>query len=458
MFEAIDKAGKTGRVPGMKPVFSLSLLFLSASLLATAPVAPAQDDYPRREAAECRTREGIPNFLDKLKQGEKKELRIGYLGGSITAAPGWRVKSLKWFQERYPDSELSEINAAIGGTGSDLGVFRVEQDVLQHKPDLLFVEFAVNDGGAPPERIHQAMEGIVRQTWKANPETDIIFVYTLSQPFLEDLQDGAFSRSASAMEELADFYGIPSIHFGMEVAAMEKAGTLIFKGEKPKAEEKPAADAPIVFSTDGVHPLVETGHELYLQAIARSWEKLEDCIGSQEPKAHELGDPMREDNWTDAKLVPIQESMLSGGWEKLDSGENGNPIAVRFANRMPEMWKASEPGAKIAFQFRGNVANIYDLVGPDGGQLSVVVDGGEPKTIRRIDGYCTYHRLSKSSVAGGLDADAVHTVEITLSDEAPNKKEILFEKNRPDLEKNPAKYADNVWYAGSIMLIGDIVE
>jgi hypothetical protein len=59
----------------------------------------------------------------------------------------------------YPDAGFSEPNATIGGTGSDLGVFRLNQDVLDHKPDLMFIEFAVNDGGAALERIQRRMEG-----------------------------------------------------------------------------------------------------------------------------------------------------------------------------------------------------------------------------------------------------------------------------------------------------------
>ncbi|MCB1086284.1 MAG: SGNH/GDSL hydrolase family protein, partial [Verrucomicrobiae bacterium] len=357
--------------------FRVLPLSLALGILWSSVPSGAQtpDDYPRREAVECRTRGGIPHVLAKLQKGDGAEIRVAYLGGSITAAPGWRVKSLTWLQERFPKQKLVEINAAIGGTGSDLGVFRNEQDVLRHQPDLLFVEFAVNDGGASPERIHQAMEGIVRQTWTANPETDIIFVYTLSQPFLADLQAGKFSRSASAMEELADHYGIPSIHFGLEVAAREKTGTLIFKGEKPAegAEAKPDPRAPMVFSTDGVHPLVETGHQLYLEAIARSWEKLEAVSDEKElvSAGHALNAPLRPDHWAAAKLVPLSDAMRSGGWEKLDGSESGDSMAKRFARQMPEMWKATEPGATLKFRFKGTVAGIYDLVGPDGGQLKI---------------------------------------------------------------------------------------
>ncbi|UCD50194.1 MAG: SGNH/GDSL hydrolase family protein, partial [Phycisphaerales bacterium] len=220
-------------------------------------------------AVECHPRGGLPNLLAKLQAGE--EARIAYLGGSITAQAGWRPKTLAWFGEQFPQADVREINAAIGGKGSDLGVFRLQHDVLCHRPDLLFVEFAVNDGGAPPEQIHRSMEGIVRQTWKHDPTTDICFVYTLAGNMLQTLQEGFYPRSATAMEDVAEHYGIPSIHMGLEVARLEKEGRLIFKGPRPKTdEEKAALGDKILFSPDGVHPYIDTGHQLYLEAIVRS--------------------------------------------------------------------------------------------------------------------------------------------------------------------------------------------
>ena len=77
---------------------------------------------------------------------------------------------------------------------------------------------------------------------------------------------------------------------------------------------------------------------------------------------------------------------------------------------------------------------FYDLVGPDGGQLKVKLDGGEEKIVPRFDAYCTYHRLSKMQVGSELDASVIHSVTATLDAAAPHKRTILFEKNRPDLE------------------------
>ena len=65
-------------------------------------------------------------------------------------------------------------------------MFRVAHDALRHNPDLLFVEFATNDGGAQPQAIWRSMEGIVRQTWKKDPATDIVFTYTITHAMKQD--------------------------------------------------------------------------------------------------------------------------------------------------------------------------------------------------------------------------------------------------------------------------------
>jgi len=92
-------------------------------------------------AAETRT---LGRIFQKLKAGD--EVAIAYFGGSITAAPGYRVKTFKWFRDTFPNAKLREIHAAIGGTGSDLGAFRCGNDVIANKPDLVFIEFNINDG------------------------------------------------------------------------------------------------------------------------------------------------------------------------------------------------------------------------------------------------------------------------------------------------------------------------
>jgi S-formylglutathione hydrolase FrmB/lysophospholipase L1-like esterase len=400
-------------------------------------------------AVECRERGGVPNVLAKLKAGG--EVRIAYLGGSITAQDGWRSKTLIWFRQQFPNARVNEINAAIGGTGSDLGVFRLQHDVLEHKPDLLFVEFAVNDGGAPPQQIHRCIEGIVRQTWKHDPATDICFVYTLAGNMLETLQQGRFPRSASAMEEVADHYGIPSIHMGLEVARLEKAAKLIYKGEKPKTEaEKAALGDKILFSPDAVHPYTDTGHQLYLEAVVRAFDRIEK-VGK--PGPHSLAAPYVADNWEAARMIPLSHARLSPGWLRLNAATNS--LARSFGARLPELWEAREPGESVSFKFRGTTARIYDLLGPDCGQVTIAVDNGSPVVTPRFDAYCTYHRLATLSVAEGLP-EGVHSVKITIHKEQPDKARILSERH--EKMDDPKKFDGTTWYAGGILLIGELVE
>jgi hypothetical protein len=420
-------------------------------MLAGSVVSLAQD-APLRDAVECRPRLGLPNFLSRVRAGQS--VRIAYLGGSITAQPGWRPKTLDWFRSQFPEADINEINAAIGGTGSDLGVFRLKQDVLDHRPHLLFVEFAVNDGGAPVHRIHQAMEGIVRQTLKADPTTDICFVYTLVGGWTQTLREGKFPQAASAMEAIADHYGIPSIHMGLGVARLEGEGKLIFKGDKPKTEaEKQALGDKILFSPDNVHPYTDTGHELYLQAVIRSMDQIDQIGRTGTPAPHALPTPFVTDNWEAAKMVSLSRASLSPEWKKLDPVTHD--LAGRFQTRMPEMYFTNQPGATITIRFKGTSLGIYDLLGPDCGQVKVTVDHGPTVIKPRFDAYCTYHRLATLTLAGDLP-DAIHTVTLELDADQPDKAAILAQ--RQEKIDDPERFDDTAWYAGAIMVLGDLVS
>ena len=426
----------------------LGLLFLAVSLVLPIRGAPLAE-LPLAEAVECRPRSGWPNFKAKLEAGGSA--RIGYLGGSITAQNGWRVKSLAHFQSLYPKAKLSEINAAIGGTGSDLGVFRLQQDVLNHKPDLLFVEFAVNDGGASPEQIYRCMEGIVRQTWRALPECDICFVYTITEALVPPLLEGKFQRSASAMEQVAEHYGIPSIHMALEVAKLAKEGKLEWTAPLPKTpEEKTARGDKLVFAPDSVHPHPETGHELYAEAIERSVPRINEA--SKATGARKLPEPFIASNFEKAKLVPINAANLGEGFVALDRAKDS--LARSFAERLPNLHRATKPGTTLTFKFKGTNCAIYDLIGPDSGQVIVTLDDQPAKVVLRFDPYSTYHRLARLPIGADL-ADAVHTVKIEIHPDQPDKAKILSQQKKT-IDK-PERFNGTAFYPGAILLVGEMV-
>jgi len=78
-------------------------IILVAYLLFVQP-AVAQDAFPLRDAIECTPRAGLPNVRAKIEAG--KIIRIAYLGGSITAAAGWRIQSREWLEKTYPNAKF----------------------------------------------------------------------------------------------------------------------------------------------------------------------------------------------------------------------------------------------------------------------------------------------------------------------------------------------------------------
>ena len=328
-------------------------------------------------AEEFRVRDGLPNVFAKLKAGEP--VRIAYLGGSITAAAGWRPKTMAWFKAQYPKADVIEINAAISGTGSDYSACRLQGDVLVQKPDLVFLECRVNGGGGYEAK---SVEGVVRHIWKDNPKTDICFIYTLHQNMLKELQAGKAPWFGPIQERIANAYGIPSIDLGVEIAKREMEGSLVFKGDAP-------VEGKLVFSKDGVHPGDE-GHAVYCEIIARSMLKMTDT-GTAQP--HVVIAPLEATNWEHATLLPIAAATLSAGWMPVDTEKD--PVYCESRGRTHAMLrggvKCEHAGASITVKWNGTVVGVSDIPYGEPCVLEAVVDGGQPITAKRAQSEKTKH-------------------------------------------------------------------
>jgi len=418
---------------------------LVAMVLACSSSMFAAPEYQQQPAVKIQPRGGIGNVIRKINA--EKEIVVAYLGGSITAANGWRPMTTAWLKEKYPAAQFKEIHAAIGGTGSDLGVFRVGRDALQYNPDLLFVEFAVNDGGAAPDAIWRQMEGIVRQTWRKDPETDIVFTYTIAANMTNDVVNGMCPRSSSAMEMLADYYRIPSVNFAVPVVDLLKQDKLVFT-----AQEQPVGDR-IWFAKDSCHPRTD-GHQIYLDLLKEAWAQMEKA----QPVNHksQLNGCFVKDNWEAAKMIPLDQSMLAGNWRKLGADESRQKS---FGNRMGQIWMADEPGSTLKFKFKGEIAKLYDLLGPNGGQVTVTVDGQtRDKPIPRFDSYCTYHRIASLGLVSGKSMDELHAVSVAIHPDQPDRKSVAFRLKDPDKELAAEKFQGTRIWVSQLMILGDLVK
>jgi acyl-CoA thioesterase-1 len=64
-------------------------------------------------------------------------------------------------KKKHPHAVINVINTAIGGENSVSGAKRFEKDVLVHKPDLITIDYALNDRGLGTDRARKALESMI---------------------------------------------------------------------------------------------------------------------------------------------------------------------------------------------------------------------------------------------------------------------------------------------------------
>lgn len=114
------------------------------------------------------------SYLNDLKTEMRKEwpknrtINLVFHGHSVPAGyfktpvvntlEAYPYQVLRALKEEYPFAVINIINTSIGGENSESGSKRFETEVLNHKPDVLFIDYALNDQGIGLERAKVAWE------------------------------------------------------------------------------------------------------------------------------------------------------------------------------------------------------------------------------------------------------------------------------------------------------------
>ncbi len=401
--------------------------------------------YEPVQAQEFVPRDGAANFFAKL--AAKEPVTLAVFAGGNHAQGGWRERVVKALRERYPEVKVTDIDAGICGCvrGSPFSAYRFEHDVLRHKPDLVFVDFAADDAESSAEQVQAAIEGVVRQAWKANPNCDLIFVYAFRAGYEESYDQGLCPTAPSALERLADRYGIPSVNLGYRIAQLAREGKLVIRAT---AEEAKKLQGKPVFTHDGVYA-TPAAKDIYAQTIS---DALAQLGAKTQARPHATPKPLRKDNMERARLFPVTRQMLSGKWERLPPEDVGGKS---FARHFDDVWFTTTPGAKLSFTFRGTDASLFDLIGPDTGQVQVTVDGQDQGTRSRVDRWCYYQRLSALMLAVGLE-DKEHTITVELLPDPPDRSVPIEEAKKANQYK-PRAFEGVALRVGWIRIIGELV-
>ena len=195
----------------------------------------------------------MANVLKKAAAGE--EITVGYIGGSITegltAGPEkcWARLSYEALCEMYPDTKINYVNAGISGTNSTLGIVRAERDLYsEFTPDIVFVEFAVNNGGEQMDK--DSYESLVRKFLEKDNDPAVVLLFTVlkneytAQPW---------------MTMVGEHYDLPMISVGNAINPMFHAGLMEWSQ----------------YSDDESHPNY-WGHELLCDFLMNYFEQVKE--------------------------------------------------------------------------------------------------------------------------------------------------------------------------------------
>ncbi len=315
----------------------------------------------------------------------KENVNIVYLGGSITQGAGVTDKSQCWvsrigeyFKGKYPEKTINNYNAGLGGTGSDMGIMRLERDVLSKNPDYVFIEFAVNDIGKAEAARH--MESIVRSLNELDSAPYVTFVYTAKY----DSANHCLQNNSTVHQTVADYYGIPSIDLkpGLEDSILS-TGTMEDTDNVKK------------WLVDLTHPTAD-GYDSYTKTIQTALETGNYYVRPQQKQTKlNINSYPLSTVWTDAA-----SAKATGTWE-----EKSNPsYGCGFTS--------STAGDTLEFTFKGSVLGIQHRIGKECGQYTLNIDG---KDIGTVDTY--YSKTTSQGVLGyqnfALGAGE-HRVKITV--------------------------------------------
>jgi lysophospholipase L1-like esterase len=227
-------------------------------------------------------------FVEKAKAGEP--VVVAYLGGSITEGAttypmvgktfdperdSWRALSYEWLRGRFEQKpgQFRQVNAGIGGTPSLLGAYRLEQDILSQEPDLVFVEFAVNDNGVAhlgidrpdaPQSVFRTNRSIVDRLRAQNP--DVAIFMPLSPHRM--LEGSVHTEWAPALDLGHDQTRRVAESLRIPYLSLREA----FYGDPATESPKPLYDGEDS-AGNYVHP-APLGHKAYAEAVEQALEQL----------------------------------------------------------------------------------------------------------------------------------------------------------------------------------------
>ena len=356
---------------------------------SAAPTAEADDartDYEKmvdRSLLSVGDMTRMSDVFQKAQNGE--DITVAYIGGSITE--GYNAGTTEFYaktctdllQGYFPDITVTGVNAGISGTPSLLGNLRLERDVLSADPDIVFVEFAVNDGQEADYK--NAYESLVRTLLTQEKDIAVVLLFTV-------LDSGYTCQEH--MSKIGANYDLPMISVHDSVYEEIEAGRMTWQD----------------YSNDQSHPNAY-GHKCITDFVDNYYQKVLPVVAENVGEVgKELPDPVFSAKYMNMHYMDsaTMDGVELDGFEQYDthgSFHNGWMYRGTDGGSM----KFTVDCSVLEMVFKANNSDKY-------GTADIYVDGEKIKSVvsNMSDGW-------NNPVTAYLidnDSSAEHTVEIRM--------------------------------------------
>lgn len=173
-----------------------------------------------------------------------------FTGGVVNKLASYPHLFLKFLKENYPKAVINCITTSIGGEQAEQGAKRFKDDVLCMKPDLLFIDYALNDRGIGLERAEAGWRKMIAEALEANLK---VVLMTPTPDLKEDILDdnAPLVGYTEMIRKLGAEYEIPVVDVYTQFKKMKQKGENISE-----------------YMSQNNHPN-ELGHQVVLKEIVK---------------------------------------------------------------------------------------------------------------------------------------------------------------------------------------------
>ena len=168
----------------MKSLLSVKSLVLVALFFACTSEASVPEKKEVKEESK------VVDYLAELKEElvlvwpKNKTINIVFHGHSVPSGyfrtpkvntlAAYPHLFLEFLKENYQSAVVNCITTSIGGEQSEQGALRFKEEVLTMRPDLLFIDYALNDRSIGLDRTEKAWRSMIKDALEANVKLVLI--------------------------------------------------------------------------------------------------------------------------------------------------------------------------------------------------------------------------------------------------------------------------------------------